>query len=110
LVEISYKLLKLLEERPDISQRELARELGVSLGKTNYCMKALVDKGWVKVDNFRNSQNKLAYAYILTPKGVSEKAKVTLNFLQRKRSEFEAIRQEIEQLQREVQQSGEPPD
>lgn len=110
MVEISYKLLKLLEERPDISQRELARELGVSLGKTNYCMKALVDKGWVKVDNFRNSQNKLAYAYILTPKGVSEKAKVTLNFLQRKRSEFEAIRQEIEQLQREVQQSGEPPD
>ena len=110
MVEISYKLLKLLEARPDISQRELARELGVSLGKTNYCVKALVDKGWVKVDNFRNSQNKLAYAYILTPKGVSEKAKVTLNFLQRKRSEFEAIKKEIEQLQREVHQSGESPE
>ena len=97
MVEISYKLLKLLEARPDISQRELARELGVSLGKTNYC---------VKVDNFRNSQNKLAYAYILTPKGVSEKAKVTLSFLQRKRNEFEAIKKEIEQLQLEIQQSG----
>ena len=106
MVEISYKLLKLLEARPDISQRELARELGVSLGKTNYCVKALVDKGWVKVDNFRNSQNKLAYAYILTPKGVSEKAKVTLSFLQRKRNEFEAIKKEIEQLQLEIQQSG----
>ena len=71
-------------------------------GKT----KALVEKGWVKVDNFRNSQNKLAYAYILTPKGVSEKAKVTLSFLQRKRNEFEAIKKEIEQLQLEIQQSG----
>ena len=105
MVEISYKLLKLLEERPDISQRELARELGISLGKTNYCVKALVDKGWVKVNNFRSSGNKLAYAYILTPKGMSEKAQVTLSFLQRKRGEFERLKQEIEQLQREVQQS-----
>ena len=102
MVEIQYKILKILEQNPDISQRELARELGVSLGKANYCLRALTDKGWIKINNFRNSQNKLAYAYLLTPQGMKQKAEITLHFLQRKMTEFEAIKQEIEELQREL--------
>ena len=102
MVEIHYKILKILEQNPDISQRELARELGVSLGKANYCLRALADKGWIKINNFRNSQNKLAYAYLLTPQGMKQKAEITLHFLQRKISEFEAIKREIEELQREL--------
>ena len=73
--EISYKLFKLIEEDPDISQRELAKEMGISLGKTNYCLKALIDKGWLKARNFKNSNNKIAYAYVLTPKGLGERRK-----------------------------------
>ena len=102
MVEIHYKILKLLEQSPDISQRELARELGISLGKANYCLRALADKGWIKINNFRNSQNKLAYAYLLTPKGIKQKAEITLQFLHRKMDEFETIKQEIEELQREL--------
>ncbi len=82
--DVHYRLLKLLAERPEISQRDLARALGVSLGKINYCVKALLDPGWVKASNFRNSKNKLAYAYLLTPSGIDAKARITASFLKRK--------------------------
>ena len=74
--EIQLKVLRSLEENPEITQRELAAELGVSLGKTNYCLKALIEKGWVKANNFKNSNNKAAYAYLLTPRGLEEKARI----------------------------------
>ena len=104
--EISYKLFKLIEQDPDISQRDLAREMGISLGKTNYCLKALMDKGWLKARNFKNSNNKIAYAYVLTPKGLSEKAKITARFLKRKVREYELLKSEIEQLKQEVSESS----
>jgi EPS-associated MarR family transcriptional regulator len=106
--EIHYRLLRVLEANPQISQRELAQALDISLGKANYCLKALIDKGLVKASNFRNSRNKLAYAYLLTPHGVEEKARVTLGFLRRKMAEYEALQQEIEQLRRELEQSPGP--
>ena len=96
------RLLRLIEARPDLSQRDLAHELGTSLGKVNYCLNALIDKGLVKVRNFRNSRNKLAYAYLLTPRGIDSKATITVQFLKRKMAEYEALKLEIEQLQREV--------
>ena len=97
-----FRLLRLLEVKPDLSQRDLARELGTSLGKTNYCLNALIGKGWVKVRNFRNSQNKLGYAYLLTPSGIESKAAITVQFLRRKMNEYEDLKREIELLQREV--------
>ena len=103
-----FRLLRLLETRPELSQRDLARELGTSLGKTNYCLNALIDKGLVKVRNFRNSQNKLGYAYLLTPRGIDSKASIAVQFLKRKMAEYEMLKQEIEQLQREV--GGRKPD
>ncbi len=105
--EYRYKLLKLLAARPNISQRELARELGISLGKVNYCLTALISKGWVKAQNFKNSDNKRAYAYLLTPGGIDEKAQVTFSFLRRKMAEYEALRAEIEDLTHEVANSPE---
>ena len=104
--EISYKLFKLIEEDPNISQRELAKEMGISLGKTNYCLKALMDNGWLKARNFKNSNNKIAYVYVLTPKGLSENAKLTTMFLKRKVREYELLKSEIKQLQREVSESS----
>ena len=104
--ETHFRLLRLLETRPELSQRDLARELGTSLGKINYCMNALIDKGWVKVRNFRDSQNKLAYAYLLTPRGIERKATITVQFLRRKLAEYETLKIEIEQLQREVGDIG----
>lgn len=101
-----YRLLKLIESNPDISQRELARVMGVSLGKANYCLKALVEKGFVKLENFRRNDNKLTYAYLLTPSGIEEKARVTLTFLRRKEREFEDIRREIDRLREEVKPLG----
>ncbi len=98
---LHYRLLKLIEERPEISQRELARELGLSLGKINYCLKAFISRGLVKVNNFRRSDNKLAYAYLLTPQGMEEKARVTLRFFQRVQAEYEALQAEVERLARE---------
>ena len=106
--EYRYKIFKLVETNPEISQRELARELGVSLGKANYCLKALMEKGLLKASNFRNSNNKLAYAYKLTPKGIEDKASVTVRFLKRKMQEYEALQQEIEQLRRDVPVTEEP--
>lgn len=106
--EYRYKLLRLLSVNPKISQRELARELGISLGKTNYCLTALIEKGLLKVQSFKNSQNKRAYIYLLTPGGIEEKALVTLRFLGRKMAEYEALQQEIEHLRREAATVLEP--
>lgn len=100
--EYRCKILRILEEDPDISQRELASALGISLGRANFCLKALIEKGWIKVNNFKNSNNKKAYMYLLTRRGVAEKARVTSRFLERKVAEYEALRREIEQLQREA--------
>ena len=100
------RLLRLIEAKPDLSQRDLSRELGMSLGKVNYCLNALVDKGLVKVGNFRNNDNKLSYAYLLTPRGIKSKALITAHFLQRKMAEYEALKAEIAQLKREVSESS----
>ena len=102
----SYGLLKTLENNPSLSQRDLAKHLGISLGKVNFCINALVEKGCLKVNNFRNSDNKLAYAYLLTPKGVEQKARMTVEFLQIKVQEYERLRAEIDELQREAEQKG----
>ena len=101
-----YSLLKTLEENPGLSQRDLAKKLGVSLGKVNFCLNALVKKGSVKINNFRNSDNKLAYAYLLTPHGIEEKARMTVRFLRYKMQEYEALCAEIKELQREAKQKG----
>ena len=101
-----YRLLKLLEANPEFSQRQLAGELGVSVGKINFCLRALLQKGLVKVRNFRDSNNKLAYAYYLTPKGAQAKVRATAQFLQRKIKEYREIEREIEQLKREVRSDG----
>ena len=100
--EIAYKLLKLIEAEPHLSQRDIAKKMGVSLGKTNYCLKALVDKGFIKLQNFYNNKKKSAYIYFLTPQGIEEKADVTYRFLQRKLNEYENIKQEIESLELEA--------
>ncbi len=97
-----YRVMQALERNPDLTQRELSKELGVSLGKLNYCLKALIDKGWVKVGNFSHSKNKMNYAYLLTPKGISEKARMTQGFLYRKIEEYEALRKEIDLLKNEI--------
>lgn len=101
--EAHLKLLRLLESNPRMAQRDLAEAMGVSVGKTNYCLKALLEKGLIKVGNFRRSDNKLAYAYILTPAGFSAKASLTLKFLARKTAEYERLRREIEELHAEAQ-------
>lgn len=102
--DIHYRLLKLLSERPNASQRQLAEALGISLGKANYCIRALMEKGWIKARNFRNSNNKLAYAYLLTPSGIDAKTRITARFLKSKLAEYEALKAEIEQLTAEVGQ------
>jgi MarR family transcriptional regulator, temperature-dependent positive regulator of motility len=104
--EIRYRLLRHLEQHSDASQRELARALGISVGKTNYCLRALVKKGLVKMRNFRRSDNKLAYAYVLTPKGIEEKVNVTSAFLKVKMAEYDNVLAEIERLSREVEESN----
>lgn len=102
----SYGLLKTLEDNPSLSQRDLAKRLGISLGKVNFCLNALIEKGCLKVNNFRNSDNKLAYAYLLTPRGVEQRARMTVEFLQIKVREYERLRAEIEVLRREAEQEG----
>ena len=99
--ETHLQVLRLLESNPQISQRDLAVTLGVSLGKTNFCLRALLDKGLVKVQNFQNNKQKLAYAYLLTPAGITEKASLTKRFLVRKLEEYELLKAEIELLIRE---------
>ena len=96
------KVLRLLQANPQLSQRELADALGVSLGKTNYCLKALLGKGFVKMQSFKKSQKKLAYAYLLTPTGITEKAGLTVRFLARKVAEYESLTLEIEALKSEM--------
>ena len=97
-----YKVLKILEQNPQISQRELAKEMGVSLGKVNYCLKALIDKGHVKARNFKNAENKVAYLYLLTPSGLKAKARIANAYLQRKKDEYESLKAEIEKLHAEL--------
>ena len=100
--EIEYKVLKLLEANPEISQRQLSSALGVSLGKAHYVLKSLIGVGWVKLINFRDSHNKLGYSYVLTPAGVIEKAAITVRFLTRKQREYTELQAEIEALRDEV--------
>jgi EPS-associated MarR family transcriptional regulator len=100
--EYRYKLLKYLEANPEVSQRELAGELGISLGRVNFCIQALIEKGLVKANNFRNSNNKKGYAYFLTPRGIEEKAKITVQFLKIKIAEHEALKREIKSLREEA--------
>ena len=102
--ELEYRVLKILERRPDLTQRQLSGALGVSLGKTNYLLKSLIDVGWVKLDNFKRSDDKWGYAYLLTPTGVAEKAAITLRFLNKKKQEYNKLQAEIIQLQKEIQQ------
>lgn len=106
--EIRYRLLTYLEEHPTATQRDLARELGVSVGKVNYCLKALIAAGCVKARNFRNSNNKSAYLYVLTPRGIEEKINVTCAFLRRKRDEYDLLAKEIERLTDEVRRLNVP--
>ena len=105
--ELRLRVLRVLEVNPELSQRQLAAELGVSLGGVNYALKALIERGFVKADNFRKSGRKVAYLYVLTPKGVAEKASLATAFLGRKLEEYEVLRQEIEALKGEIG-SGEP--
>lgn len=100
--EYRYKILKILETNPEISQRELAQELNISLGKANFCLKALVEKGLLKVSNFRNNKNKRRYMYLLTRSGIEEKASITKRFLKQKIEEHELLLKEIETLRREA--------
>jgi EPS-associated MarR family transcriptional regulator len=106
---VRYQILRTLESNPEISQRNLARELGLSLGKTNYCLRAVIDKGWVKARNFKNSNNKSAYLYQLTPQGVAAKARITKRFLARKVEEYQALEQEIADLRAEVETRARKP-
>jgi EPS-associated MarR family transcriptional regulator len=100
--EMDYKLMRLLDAKPQVSQRDAARELGVSLGKINYCVQALIRKGWLKAARFKSSRNKAAYMYLLTPSGLEEKAALTLEFLRIKTREYEMLRAEIAQIRREA--------
>lgn len=100
--EYHLKVMQLIAKHPDISQRELAARMNVSVGKVNYCMKALVGKGLVKIQNFRNSQNKKAYVYLLTPEGAASKARLTLQYLKLRIKEYDALKEEIAQLQQDL--------
>ena len=105
--ELHYRVLKHLAAHPEATQRDLAQALGISVGSTNYCLRAVIDKGWIKAQNFLNSKKKRAYAYLLTPAGLEAKARITVSFLQRKRAEYETLKTEIEQLAAEVDRLGE---
>ena len=101
-----FTVMRILQENPDLTQRELAEKLGISVGGLNYCLKALMEKGLVKMKNFANSKNKFGYVYVLTTTGIAEKAAITHRFLQRKMDEYEALKAEIEALRSEVEKSG----
>ncbi len=105
--ELQFRVLRLLESNPHLTQRELSRSLGVSLGGVNYCLNALVAKGSVKIQNFKNSKNKWVYAYLLTPQGIAEKTALTGAFLRRKMQEYQSLKEEIEALSNEVGQESE---
>ena len=93
-----YQLLKSLEQDANLTQRQLSEELGISLGKVNYCLNSLIQKGFVKINNFKNSNHKLQYSYLLTPKGIEEKTKLTIEFLKVKTEEYEALKEEVEKI------------
>ena len=97
--------MRLLDEQQELSQREVATSLGMSVGKVNYCLKALIDKGFVKVENYRKSDNKRAYLYYLTPSGIAEKAELTRHFLAHKMKEYDQLKLEIERLRQESEKS-----
>ena len=101
--DTNFRVLRLLQENPDLTQRELAEQLGVSVGGLNYCLKALMEKGWVKMQKFAHSKNKFRYIYILTPHGISERAELTRRFLKRKMDEYEALKAEIDSLKSELE-------
>lgn len=101
--DVHFRVLRILQQRPDISQRELAKEVGIALGKVNYVLNALAEKGLVKIRNFRNAESKLRYVYILTPAGIAARAELTSAFLKRKTAEYETLKSEIESLQREAE-------
>lgn len=101
-----FRVMRLLQDNSDLTQRELAEKLGISVGGLNYCLKALMEKGLVKMKNFANSKNKFGYVYVLTPTGMAEKAGITHRFLQRKLEEYEALKAEIEALRSEVERPG----
>ena len=103
--ELEYLTLKLLEQHSDITQRQLAKEFNVSLGKTHYLLRSLINVGWVKLDNFQRSDNKWGYAYLLTPNGILEKTAITARFLTKKKQEYSDLQLEIQQLQEEVKQN-----
>jgi EPS-associated MarR family transcriptional regulator len=96
--DIHLALLRKFEQNPQYTQRELSKEMGISLGKVNYCLKKLTEKGWVKLTNFSTSSNKLGYMYLLTPQGIEQKAKLTTLFLKIKIQEFEILKDEISKL------------
>lgn len=100
--DTNFRVMRILRENPDLTQRELAEKLGISVGGLNYCLKALTEKGLVKMHNFANSKNKFGYVYVLTPSGIAEKAAITHRFLKRKMDEYEALKAEIEILKLEV--------
>ena len=100
--ERQLKVMRLLENSPEMTQRDLASTLGISLGAVNFCLKALVDKGWIKIDNFNKNPNKLGYLYLVTPKGIAAKTKLTLQFLKRKLIEYDELKTEIETLEKEL--------
>ena len=104
--EIRYRLLKILNKEPKLGQREMAKRIGISLGKVNYCVSELSAKGWIKITRLKSARKKLPYIYMLTPKGLEEKGKLTVRFLRRKLSEYEEIKKQIRELHHEVEQEG----
>ena len=108
--DTNFRLMQLLQDNPHMSQREMAKALGISFGGINYCLSALIDKGLVKIQNFNQNQNKFGYAYLLTPSGISEKAGLTGSFLKRKLQEYEALKAEIEALRMDIEsENGQNP-
>ena len=100
-----FRIMRILQENPDLTQRELAEKLGISVGGLNYCLKALMEKGLVKMKKFATSKNKFGYVYVLTPNGMAEKAAITHRFLQRKMDQYDALRKEIEKLNLELKEA-----
>ncbi|HWJ96049.1 MAG TPA: MarR family EPS-associated transcriptional regulator [Telluria sp.] len=107
--DLDYQLLRQIAEQESTNQRDLAQRMGVSVGKVNYCLRAVIDRGWVKVNNFRRADNKWAYAYLLTPKGASAKVRLARAFLARKEQEFEQLQCEIRTLREEIEPNGDRP-
>ena len=104
--EIHYRLLKILRIEPQIGQRDMAKRMGISVGKVNYCISELAAKGWIKITRFRSAKCKIPYTYMLTSKGLEEKGRLTLRFLKRKLSEYEEIKKQIRELHHEVEEDG----